>query len=57
MTQFLSSLPWYAWVGIVAILAGAFQSVVKSIHRHEQKMAMIKQGMDPSKLRDDDEKS
>ena len=54
MLEFMSSLPWYAWVAIVAILAGAFQSVVKSIHRHEQRMAMIKQGLDPSKL--DEEK-
>ena len=53
----MSSLPWYAWVAIVAILAGAFQSVVKSIHRHEQKMAMIKQGMDPSTLDKDDDDS
>jgi hypothetical protein len=53
MIEFLRSIPWYAWVAIVAILAGAFQAVVKSIHRHEQRMAMIKQGMDPSKLDDD----
>ncbi len=53
MIDFLRAIPWYAWVAIVAILAGAFQSTVKAIHRHEEKMAMIKQGMDPSKHDED----
>ena len=55
MIDFLRVIPWYAWVAIIAILAGAFQTVVKAIHRHEEKMAMIKWGMDPSQL--DEEKS
>lgn len=55
MIEFLKFLPWYAWVAIVAILAAAFKSIVQSIHRHEQRMAMIKQGLDPSTLKDDDD--
>ena len=54
LANFLSSIPWYGWVAIVAIVCGAFQAVVKSMHRHEQRMAMIDKGMDPSKLRDRD---
>ncbi len=53
MTDFLKSIPWFAWVAIVAIVAGAFQGIVKAMHRHEEKMAMIKQGMDPSKSDDE----
>lgn len=53
MLAFLNSLPWYAWVTIVAILAGAFQKIVRSIHQHEERMEMIKQGIDPSIHEDD----
>jgi len=41
--------PWYGWVAIVAIVAGASRSVITSTQRHEQRMEMIKRGMDPSK--------
>jgi hypothetical protein len=53
MSELIRAIPWYAWIVIVAILAGAFQSIVKAIHRHEEKMAMIKQGKDPSSIDDD----
>ena len=55
MSGFFSSLPWYAWVAIVAILATAFQKIVQSIHQHEERMEWIKQGKDPADLDADDE--
>ena len=54
MQSILQSMPWYGWIAIVAIICGAFQAIVKSIHRHEQRMAMINKGQDPSKLGDKD---
>ena len=55
LSNFLNPIPWYAWIAIVAILCGAFQLMVKSVHRHEERMEMIKQGMDPSKSKQEDE--
>jgi hypothetical protein len=53
MSEFIRAIPWYAWIVVVAILAYAFHSIVKAIHRHEEKMAIIKQGKDPSSIHDD----
>ena len=54
MYSILSGLPWFAWIPIVAIicgcLVGVVMFVVNAIHRHEERMAMIKQGLDPSKI-------
>ena len=47
--EFMSSLPWYAWVAIIAIIGGTISSITRANHTHQQRMAMIKQGMDPSK--------
>jgi len=47
--QFMSSLPWYAWIAIVAITGSTMSSIVRANHSHQQRMAMIKQGMDPRK--------
>lgn len=44
LSNFLNSIPWYAWIAIV-----------KSVHRHEERMEMIKQGMGPSKSKQKDE--
>ena len=55
MYEILLKIPWFAWIAIVAILCSAVVSVFKGIHRHEERMEMIKQGMDPSKI--DDEKN
>ncbi len=49
MLDFIDLLPWYAWVAIIAILAAAFQKIVHSLHQHEERMAMIKQGLDPDR--------
>ena len=54
MYEILRSLPWFAWVPICAIVCSAVVFtvifVVNAVHRHEERMAMIKQGLDPSKL-------
>ena len=52
MLEFLKSIPWFAWIAIIAILSSAVVSIFKGIHRHEERMAMIKQGADPSKIDD-----
>ncbi len=44
---FLSSMPWFAWVAIVAIVMGGLNGLLSSIHRHRERMAMIRQGMHP----------
>lgn len=52
----LRGIPWYAWVGIVAILAVTTRSIIALTHRHEQRMEMIKRGLDPSAIKDNDMK-
>ena len=48
MFEILRSIPWFAWIAIIAIVSSAVVSLVRLIHRHDERMAMIKQGMDPS---------
>ncbi len=48
IADILRGIPWFAWVAIVAILAGMSKSVIHMTQRHEQRMEMIKRGMDPS---------
>ena len=43
----LLSIPWYAWIPIVAIVGGIIVQVVKLWHRHAERMAMIEAGMNP----------
>ena len=45
--ELVQSMPWYGWVAIVAILGGTVKGVVASSLRHQERMAMIKQGVDP----------
>ena len=53
MLDFLKGIPWFAWIAIVAIIAAAFQKLVHSMHQHEERMEMIKQGGDPSQADED----
>ena len=48
VADILRDIPWYGWVAIVAILGGIARSVIASTQRHEQRMEMIKRGIDPS---------
>lgn len=44
---FLRSIPWWAWIPIVAIVGGILQGTVKMSHRHRERMEMIRQGINP----------
>jgi len=44
---FLSSIPWWAWFPILAIVGGVVQTIVRSSQRHKERMAMIQRGMHP----------
>jgi hypothetical protein len=57
LCQFLTSIPWFAWLGIVAIVSGSGTQVVHRFFQHRERMAMIRQGMDPGidKPEEDDE--
>ena len=52
MYDILTSIPWYGWVAIVAIVCSALVKIVTNIHRHEERMAMIEKGQDPSRVDD-----
>jgi hypothetical protein len=43
----INSMPWFAWVGIVAIVCGCVTNVIAMSHRHAERMAMIQAGRDP----------
>jgi hypothetical protein len=47
MVTILDSLPWYAWIPIVAIVCATIGGVFKASVTHRERMAMIKQGMHP----------
>ncbi len=52
MNAILSSIPWYGWVAIVAIVSCALTAIVRASYQHQQRMAMISQGMDPGAEQD-----
>ena len=45
------SIPWFAWIPIVAIVGGLISSTIKVLvemrYRHTERMAMIQMGMHP----------
>ena len=43
----LYTIPWFAWIPIVAIICGTISGVVASVHRHTERMAMIRMGIHP----------
>jgi hypothetical protein len=45
--SFCESIPWYAWIPIVAIICGTVVKVINMQHRHVERLAMIQHGMDP----------
>lgn len=48
--KFASGVPWYAWVAIVAIGGGIIRQIVVMSHKHQERMEMIRHGMDPRDL-------
>lgn len=51
-----TSMPWYAWIAIVAIVCGAITKMLSMTHEHRERLEMIRQGMNPGpfKGRDDE---
>jgi uncharacterized membrane protein HdeD (DUF308 family) len=45
--NFLSHIPWYAWIAIVVLVGGIIRQVVSMSHKHQERMEMIRQGIDP----------
>lgn len=45
--NWLHSMPWFAWVGIVAIVCGNVTGIVSCLIKHRERMAMIRAGMHP----------
>ena len=43
----VNSIPWFAWIPIVAIVCGTIGGVVKSVQTHTERMAMIRMGIHP----------
>ena len=46
----LTSMPWFAWVAVVAVISGCISGILKMKHQHTERMAMIQQGMNPDAL-------
>jgi hypothetical protein len=47
ITTIFQTIPWFAWIPIVAIICGTVGGVVKSVHCHAERMAMIRMGIHP----------
>ncbi len=45
--QFLHTIPWWAWIPIVAIVCGTITRLVAMSHKHHERMEMIRHGIDP----------
>lgn len=43
----IESIPWFAWIPIVAIVCGCITGVVRMNHCHTERIEMIRQGMHP----------
>jgi len=43
----LHTIPWFAWIAIVAIVCGTIQCLAKTSMRHKERIAMIRMGMHP----------
>ena len=47
LSQVLTSIPWWAWISIVAIVSGAISGMLRQHHKHLERMEMIRQGINP----------
>jgi hypothetical protein len=46
-TTVLSTMPWFAWVAIVAVICGSVTKMIAMSHAHIERMAMIQAGINP----------
>jgi hypothetical protein len=51
LVESFSTIPWFAWIAIVAIVGGVVSGVItkltKTLCVHRERMAMIRMGMHP----------
>jgi len=47
LNSFFVSIPWFAWIAIVAIICETVRKTTCLSHRHRERMAMIQMGMHP----------
>ena len=47
--DYLYAIPWYALVALCAIIGGTIANIVRSRHRHVERMELIKRGKDPGR--------
>jgi len=45
--DFLCTIPWFAWIPIIAIVCGCVTKIVDMSHRHSERIEMIRHGLDP----------
>jgi hypothetical protein len=45
--QWLSTIPWFGWVAVTAIVCGSLSSIFQQYFRHAERIEMIRQGMNP----------
>lgn len=45
--RILSSMPWFGWIAIVAMVVGGVNTLVAGWIRHVERMALIRQGINP----------
>jgi hypothetical protein len=43
----LQSIPWFAWIAIVAIISSGAVQIVTASHRHAERIELIRQGIHP----------
>jgi hypothetical protein len=44
LKEVVSSLPWFAWVAIIALILSMIKSVIAMTHAHTERMEKIKHG-------------
>jgi hypothetical protein len=47
VVSIIETMPWFAWIPIVAIICGTIGGLVKTSITHRERMAMIRQGIHP----------
>ena len=47
LVSILNTLPWFAWIAIVAIVCGTIDDLLKRSIKHRERMALIERGMNP----------
>jgi hypothetical protein len=43
----LCAMPWFGWLGIVAVVSGCLTGIIQMRYQHLERMEKIRQGIDP----------